>query len=316
MKAIFKREMNAYFTSPLAYFVIGSFLAITGLNFWNMNLVGRSIEFSSTLNALSSFLAFFVPIITMKLLAEEKRNGTEVLLRTSPVKMWKVVLGKYSAAFCLFLLIVLMTLVCPVILSLNMNDGGVFPWAETVGSYIGFLLLGCAYLAVGLLASGASVVSAALSALMVNARHLFYGVSMLDKYKDVGAAKPYLIFSLTDETYSLLCSEKREGKLYYLLVSLFDHIYWVSGSVLGAVAGAVIPFRTDGIDFALTALFITVFVQQWKESRDHTAAVIGIAVSLVCLILFGPSAFLIPAMVAITVALLILGRLQEGARNV
>jgi len=172
------------------------------------------------------------------------------------------------------------------------------------------------YLAVDLLASGASVVSAALSALMVNARHLFYGVSMLDKYKDVGAAKPYLIFSLTDETYSLLCSEKREGKLYYLLVSLFDHIYWVSGSVLGAVAGAVIPFRTDGIDFALTALFITVFVQQWKESRDHTAAVIGIAVSLVCLILFGPSAFLIPAMVAITVALLILGRLQEGARNV
>ena len=172
------------------------------------------------------------------------------------------------------------------------------------------------YLAVDLLAGGASVVSAALSALMVNARHLFYGVSMLDKYKDVGAVKPYLIFSLTDETYSLLCSEKREGKLYYLLVSLFDHIYWVTGSVLGAVAGAVIPFRTDGIDFALTALFITVFVQQWKESRDHTAAVIGVAVSLVCLILFGPSAFLIPAMVAITASLLILGRLQEGARNV
>jgi len=172
------------------------------------------------------------------------------------------------------------------------------------------------YLAVDLLAGGASVVSAALSALMVNARHLFYGVSMLDKYKDVGAVKPYLIFSLTDETYSLLCSEKREGKLYYLLVSLFDHIYWVTGSVLGAVAGAVIPFRTDGIDFALTALFITVFVQQWKETRDHTAAVIGVAVSLVCLILFGPSAFLIPAMVAITVALLILRRLQEGAKNV
>lgn len=172
------------------------------------------------------------------------------------------------------------------------------------------------YLAVDLLAGGACVISAALAALMVNARHLFYGVSMLDKYMDVGAVKPYLIFSLTDETYSLLCSEKREGKLYYFLVSLFDHIYWVTGSVLGAVAGAAIPFSTDGIDFALTALFITVFVQQWKESRDHTAAVIGVAVSLVCLILFGPSAFLIPAMVVITVALLFLGRLQEGAKNV
>ena len=172
------------------------------------------------------------------------------------------------------------------------------------------------YVAVGLLTGGASLWTVALTTLMVNARHLFYGVSMLDKYKDVGAVKPYLIFSLTDETYSLLCSEKREGKRYYLLVSLFDHIYWVTGSVLGAVAGAVIPFRTDGIDFALTALFITVFVQQWKESRDHTAAVIGVAVSLVCLILFGPSAFLIPAMVAITASLLILGRLQEGAKNV
>ena len=156
MKAIFKREMNAYFTSPLAYFVIGSFLALAGLNFWNMNLVSRSIEFSNTLNALSSFLPFFIPVITMKLLSEEKRNGTEVLLRTSPVKMWKVVMGKYSAAFCLFLIIVVLTLVCPVILSFNMNEGGVFPWAKTMGSYIGFLLLGCAYISVGLLASSMS----------------------------------------------------------------------------------------------------------------------------------------------------------------
>ncbi|MBE7065348.1 MAG: ABC transporter permease [Ruminococcaceae bacterium] len=156
MKAIFKREMHAYFTSPLAYFLIGSFLALTGLNFWNMNLVNRSIEFTNTLNALSSFLPFFIPVITMKLLSEEKRNGTEVLLRTSAVKMRRVVLGKYFAAFCLFLLMVLFTVVCPIILSFNMNDGGVFPWAKTVGGYIGFLLLGCAYLSVGMLASSLS----------------------------------------------------------------------------------------------------------------------------------------------------------------
>lgn len=174
MRAIFKREMNAYFTSPLAYFLIGSFIAITGLNFWSINLGGGNVEFSSTLNVLSSFLPFFIPIITMKLLAEEKRNGTEVLMRTSPIKMWKVVLGKYSAAFCLFFLIVLCTFVCPVILSFNMFEGAlntgevivpVFPWAKTIGSYIGFLLLGAAYLSIGILASSFSE-NATLSAVV------------------------------------------------------------------------------------------------------------------------------------------------------
>ena len=169
MKAIFKREMNAYFTSPLAYFIIGSFLALTGLNFWNINLVNRSIEFSNTLNSVSSFLAFFMPIITMKMFAEEKRNGTEVLLRTSPVKIWKIVLGKYSAALALFVLMVVCTFVCPIILSFNMMEvtdiTPVFPWAKTFGSYIGFILLGSAYISIGLLASSFSE-NATLSAVI------------------------------------------------------------------------------------------------------------------------------------------------------
>ena len=172
------------------------------------------------------------------------------------------------------------------------------------------------YLTVDLLAGGASVISAALSALMVNARHIFYGVSMLDKYRDVGAVKPYLIFSLTDETYSLLCGDERQSKRYYLLVSLLNHVYWVTGSVLGGVLGTVIPFSTEGIDFALTALFITVFVQQRKQTKDHMAACIGVGISVLCLLIFGSSSFLIPSMVFITVLLFVLKRVRKEQSDV
>ena len=164
------------------------------------------------------------------------------------------------------------------------------------------------YVAIGLFASGASLVTVALTTLMVNARHLFYGVSMLGKYKGVGKRKPYLIFALTDETYSLVCRDKlpvdagRE-KSYYLLVSLFNHFYWIAGSVLGAVIGSLVKFNTEGIDFALTALFVTVFVEQWLTAKRTLPAVIGVAVSALCLWLFGSESFLIPAMIAITIML-------------
>ena len=124
------------------------------------------------------------------------------------------------------------------------------------------------YVAVGLLTGGASIITTALTTLMVNARHIFYGISMLDKYKGRGKCTPYLIFALTDETYSLVCNdnpeiteEDRTG--YYFWVTILNHSYWVIGSVLGAVAGTIITFNTKGVDFALTALFITVFVDQW-----------------------------------------------------
>lgn len=160
------------------------------------------------------------------------------------------------------------------------------------------------YLAVDLLAGGASLLSVALTTLMVNARHLFYGLSMVDTYKDMGKAKPYLIFSLTDETYSLVCSRPAgEDKRYYLLVSLFNQIYWVVGCSLGSLAGALLPFQWKGIDFALTALFISVFTEQWLTSKDRTAAVVGVVSALLCLLIFGADRFLIPAMLLITAVL-------------
>lgn len=164
------------------------------------------------------------------------------------------------------------------------------------------------YVAVGLLTSGASPLTAALTTLMVNARHLFYGISMLEKYQGTGKRKPYLIFALTDETYSLLCSDHpviapEQRNNYYFWVSLLNHLYWVVGSVTGAVAGTLLHFNSEGIDFALTALFVTIFIEQWLTSKNHLPAIIGVAVSAACLLLFGSEQFLIPAMLVIALLL-------------
>ena len=168
------------------------------------------------------------------------------------------------------------------------------------------------YAGVGLLTGGASFVTTALTTLAINARHLFYGISMVDKYKNVGARKPYMIFALTDETYSLVCDGKHDRD-YCFFVSLFDHIYWVSGTVFGCILGGAIRFDTTGIDFSLTALFITVFVDQWLSTRDHTPALIGVGLSAACLFLFGADSFLIPAMASIAAALLLRMRKEKKA---
>lgn len=176
------------------------------------------------------------------------------------------------------------------------------------------------YAAIGLFTGGASLVTVGLTTLMVNARHLFYGISMIDKYKDTGKRKPYLIFALTDETYSLVCRDLTQIPLeqrrsYYLLVSLFDHLYWVAGTALGAVAGRLIHFNSEGIDFALTALFVTVFLEQWLSSKDHLPALAGVGVSLLCLPVFGAEGFLIPAMLGIAVILCLYKGKREGGKE-
>lgn len=164
------------------------------------------------------------------------------------------------------------------------------------------------YVAIGLFTSGASLLTVAITTLMVNARHLFYGISMIDRYRDMGIRKPYLMFSLTDETYSLVCGDHSDipedkRKNYYFLVSVFDQMYWIMGSVLGVVVGSVVQFNSEGIDFSLTALFVTVFVEQWMTSKRHAPAVIGVVVSVICLVLFGSENFLIPTMLVITLLL-------------
>lgn len=167
------------------------------------------------------------------------------------------------------------------------------------------------YVMVNLIAAGALLITTALTAVMVNARHLFYGISMIDRYKGAGKKKPYLIFALTDETYSLVCSDEsvrgvRDRYRYYFFLSMFNQIYWITGSVMGSVLGGLITFSTEGIDFALTALFVTIFVDQWLSTKDHRAALTGVIASVICLLIFGADNFLIPAMLCITAALTVM----------
>lgn len=156
------------------------------------------------------------------------------------------------------------------------------------------------YVLVDLLTGGVGLLSTAMMTLLINARHLFYGISMLEKYQHAGRKKPYLIFSLTDETYSLLCGqdppEVVDRYKYYFDVSSFGHFYWVLGSLIGALAGVALPWDFRGVEFSMTALFVVVFTEQWMTARDRLPAVIGLGSSLVCLLLFGPQQFILPAM--------------------
>lgn len=183
------------------------------------------------------------------------------------------------------------------------------------------------YVGIGLLTGGVSIITTALTTFMVNARHLFYSISMIDRYKGTGKYKPYLIFGLTDETYSILCVDDEPGvsdhapgspeyaedlNRYRFFVTLFDHSYWVTGSVLGSLIGAFLPFSTEGIEFSMTALFIASFTEQWLKTPDHIPAMTGLLGTLICLVLFGPENFLIPAMLLITAVLTVLrGRLDH-----
>ena len=166
------------------------------------------------------------------------------------------------------------------------------------------------YLLVSLLAANASLVTVAVMTLLLNCRHIFYGLSFLETFHQMGRAKWYMIFSLTDETYSLLCSLKTPDGVgpaaMRFLISVLDQSYWIIGSVIGAIVGGVLPFDTTGIDFAMTALFTVIFVEQWKSSKCHIPAFLGLGAAAVSLALLGPDNFILPAMLAICVMLVAL----------
>lgn len=191
------------------------------------------------------------------------------------------------------------------------SRGYSFLWAVLISTtiYAGSMQ----YVAVDLLSSGASLLSAGLLTLMINARHLFYGLSMLEKYRPVrGVRKGYLIHTLTDETYSLLCTaqppEGVEAEGFYLWVSLLNQLYWIAGSALGGLLGQALPFDTTGVDFAMTALFVVTFTDQWLDRKNHLPALIGVGVSILSLLCFGPDRFIIPAMAGIALMLMLLRR--------
>lgn len=167
------------------------------------------------------------------------------------------------------------------------------------------------FLLIPLLGSGITLWETAVLAFMVNIRHLFYGFSFLDEFSAMGAWKPYMIHTLTDETYSLLTGLETDPETdrhgVMLLVSALDQIYWVAGSLAGALLGQAIPWDLAGIEFSMTALFTVVFVEQWIKAKNHLPALMGIGAATLLLVVLGPEQFLPPALVA-TVGLLLIGR--------
>lgn len=156
---------------------------------------------------------------------------------------------------------------------------------------------------------------------MLNARHLFYGISMLEKYKGTGKKKLYLIFGLCDESFSINCSATVPNGIdrgwFYFFVTLLNHSYWVLGATLGGLFGSVLHFNTEGLEFVMTAMFVVIFLEQWRKEKNHTSSLLGLGLSTLALLIFGSDRFLIPAMLAILLALTLLRRPldeQKGGR--
>lgn len=172
------------------------------------------------------------------------------------------------------------------------------------------------FVAVNVLLGAFDPIQTLVLTLTINARHLFYGLSLLDKYKGLGKKTVYLIFGMCDETFSINCStdvpEDVDRGWFYFFVTLLDQCYWVGGTVIGSVFGSMLPFNPEGLDFAMTAMFVVIFIEQWLKEKDHISSLLGLGLSALCLAVFGANSFIIPAMVVILVVLTLLrGRTER-----
>lgn len=166
------------------------------------------------------------------------------------------------------------------------------------------------FVTVNLLLGAFNPIQALAVTLMINARHLFYGISMLDRYRGTGWKKPYLIFGMCDESFSINCSaqipEGIDRGWFMFFVTLFNHLYWFTGSTLGGIFGSFLSFNTKGLDFVMTAMFVVIFLENWLNEQEHTSSLLGLGISLICLLAFGAERFLIPAMLGILAVLTLL----------
>lgn len=171
------------------------------------------------------------------------------------------------------------------------------------------------FVAVNLLVGAFDPLQSFVMILMINARHLFYGISMLDKYRGMGLKKLYLIYALTDETFSINWSaelpEDVDRGAFYFFVTALDHCYWITGATLGGLLGALVTFNTEGLDFVMTAMFVVIFLNRWLREKDHISSLAGLGLTLACLLVFGPDRFLLPAMGAILLSLTLARRPLE-----
>ncbi len=177
------------------------------------------------------------------------------------------------------------------------------------------------FVAVNLLLGAFDPLQALAMTLMINARHLFYGISMLDKYRGTGWKKWYLIFGMCDESFSVNYTaqvpEDVDRGWFMFFVTLLNQLYWVTGATLGGIFGSFLHFNTEGLDFVMTAMFVVIFLNQWLKEKNHASSLLGLGLSLLCLIAFGADNFILPAMAAILAALTLLRRpLEKGGRAV
>lgn len=171
------------------------------------------------------------------------------------------------------------------------------------------------FITVNMLLGAFNPIQALIMTLMINARHLFYGISMLDKYRNTGLKKIYLIFGMCDESFSINYTanipKDVDSGWFMFFVTLLNHIYWFLGATLGGIFGSFIHFNTKGLDFVMTAMFVVIFMEQWLKEKNHTSSLLGLFLSIICLIIFGADKFIIPAMISILIVLSLLKKVLD-----
>ena len=173
------------------------------------------------------------------------------------------------------------------------------------------------FVAVSMLLAPFAPVQTFIMTLLIQARHIFYGISMLDKFKGLGRKKIYLIFGMCDETFSINCTAKIPEDVdrgwFMFFVTLLNQLYWVAGATIGGLAGSLLTFNTEGLDFVMTAMFVVIFLEQWKKEKQHYSAFIGLGSAVLCLLIFGPDNFMLPTMACILVLLTLFKKPFEKA---
>ena len=191
-----------------------------------------------------------------------------------------------------------------------------FPWYDSLLVSLTVYTGAFQFVLITFLSSGASLITIALTALLMNSRQSFYSITFLKEFKQMGRRKLYMIHTMTDETYAVNCTldlPKKEKEDTMFLVALFSRCYWMIGSVLGGILGQIIPFDLTGIDFCMTALFLIIFIDQWEKAEKHTPALTGLGIGILCLLIFGENRFMLPALLMVSALLLLFQRKEKLA---
>lgn len=191
-----------------------------------------------------------------------------------------------------------------------------FPWYDSLPVSLTVYTGAFQFVLITFLSSGASLITIALTALLMNSRQSFYSITFLKEFKQMGRRKLYMIHTMTDETYAVNCTldlPKKEKEDTMFLVALFSRCYWIVGSVLGGILGQIIPFDLTGLDFCMTALFLIIFIDQWEKAEKHTLALTGLGIGVICLLIFGENRFMLPALLIVSALLLLFQRKENLA---